>query len=107
MTMTFVCAYPGSPANEPYFLIRFEGGYLGVHGYERIEMNGRTVYEADDFNPWFELDRRFCEAVRTSDGSELLNDYGDGLSTLAPLPAGWESGKRGGEPIDVEDFMTA
>ena len=107
MTVTFVCAGPGGPANEPYFLICFEGGYLGVHGYDRIEMNGRTVYEAGDFNPWFELDRRFCEAVRTGDGSGLLNHYRDGLSTLAPLLAGWESAKRGGEPIDVDDFMNA
>ena len=105
MTVTFVCAGPGGPANEPYFLICFEGGYLGVHGYDRIEMNGRTVYEAEDFNPWFELDRRFCEAVRTGDGSALLNDYRDGLSTLAPLLAGWESAKRGGEPIDVQDYL--
>ena len=105
MTVAFVCAGPGGPANEPYFLICFEGGYLGVHGYERIEMNGRTVYEAEDFNPWFELDRRFCEAVRTGDGSALLNDYRDGLSTLAPLLAGWESAKRGGVPIDVGEFM--
>ena len=105
MTVTFVCAGPGGPANEPYFLICFEGGYLGVHGYDRIEMNGRTVYEAEDFNPWFELDRRFCEAVRTGDGSGLLNDYRDGLSTLAPLLAGWESAKRGGEPIDVQDYL--
>ena len=107
MTVTFVCAGPGGPANEPYFLICFEGGYLSVHGYERIEMNGCTVYRAEDFNPWFELDRRFCEAVRTGDGSGLLNDYRDGLSTLAPLLAGWESAKQGGVPIDVDDFMNA
>ena len=107
MTVAFVCAHRDGPANEPYFLIVFEGGYLGVHGYERIEMNGRTVYEAEDFNPWFELDRRFCEAVRTGDGSALLNDYRDGLSTLAPLLAGWESAKRGGVPIDVEEFMSS
>jgi len=107
MTVAFVCAGPASPASEPYFLICFEGGYLGLHGYERIEMNGRTVYRAEDFNPWFELDRRFCEAVRSGDGSGLLNDYRDGLSTLAPLLAGWESAKRGGQPIDVEEFMNA
>ena len=78
-----------------------------MHGYDRIEMNGRTVYRAEEFNPWFELDRRFCEAVRTGDGSGLLNDYRDGLFTLAPLLAGWESAKQGGAPIDVDDFMNA
>lgn len=105
MTVTFICAGSGGPAGEPCFLICFEGGYLGVHGYERIEMNGRTVYEAQDFNPWFELDRRFCEAVRTGDGSALLNDYHDGLRTLAPVLAGWESARRGGAPIDVAGYL--
>lgn len=111
MTMTFVCAGsggpggPGGPAGEPYFLICFEGGYLGVHGYDRIEMDGRTVYRAQDCNPWFELDRRFCEAVRTGDGGRLLNDYHDGLATLAPVLAGLESVKQGGAPIDVGEFM--
>lgn len=107
MTVTFVCAGSGGPAGEPYFLICFEGGYLGVHGYERIEMNGRTVYRGGDCNPWFELDRRFCEAVRAGDGSRLLNDYHDGLATLAPVLAGWESARRGGAPIDISAFMAA
>ena len=86
-------------------MLFYEGGYLGVHGYEFIEVNGEKVFEGEDFNPWFELDRRFCEAVRTGDDSDLLNDYHDGLYSLAPVLAGWESQKRGGEPVDVIEFM--
>jgi len=105
MTMTFVSASAGQPAQEPFFLLYYEGGYLGVHGYDYIDLDGERVYEGTDYNPWFELDRRFCEAVRSGDGSELLNDYHDGLNSLAPVLAGWESAKRGGEPIDVAEFI--
>lgn len=104
-TMTFVCASRSQPADEPYFLVYFEGGYLGIHGYDRIEMNGETVYQAEDYNPWFELDRRFCEAVRTGDDANMLNDYHDGLYSLAPVLAGWESSRRGGAPIDVPAYV--
>ena len=45
------------------------------------------------------------EAIRTGDGSDILNDYHDGLYTLAPLLAGWESARRDGEPVDVPTFM--
>ena len=106
MTMTFVSASPGQPPQEPFFLLYYEGGYLSVHGYEHIDMNGERVYEgAGEHNPWFELDRRFCEAVRSGDGCDLLNDYHDGLKSLAPVLAGWESSRRGGEPIDIAEFM--
>ena len=105
MSMSFVSASPGKPADEPYFLLYFEGGYLGVHSYDFIDMNGERVFEGQDYNPWFELDRRFCEAVRSGDGSDILTDYHDGLYSLAPVLAGWESAKRGGEPIDIAEFM--
>ena len=105
MTMTFLSASPGQPASEPYFLFYYEGGYLGVHNYSYIDMNGERVFTAEDFNPWFEEDRVFVEAIRTGDGSHILNDYHDGLYTLAPLLAGWESARRDGEPVDVPTFM--
>ena len=105
MTMTFLSASPGQPAGEPYFLFYYEGGYLGVHNYSYIDMNGERVFTAEDFNPWFEGDRVFVEAIRTGDSSHILNDYPDGLYTLAPLLAGWESARCGGEPIDVPGFM--
>ena len=105
MTMTFLSASPGQPAGEPYFLFYYEGGYLGVHNYSYIDMNGERVFTAEDFNPWFEGDRVFVEAIRTGDGSGILNDYHDGLCTLAPLLAGWESARRDGKPVDVPTFM--
>ena len=107
MTMAFVSSTPSQPPDEPYFTVYYEGGYLGIHGYDHIDVNGESVYEAEKFNPWFELDRRFCEAVRSGDGSDLLNDYADGLHSLAPVLAGWESARRGGEPIDVEGYVRA
>lgn len=105
MTMTFVSASPGQPPQEPFFLLYYEGGYLGVHGYDHIDLDGKRVYEGTEYNPWFELDRRFCEAVRSGNDSELLNDYHDGLNSLAPVLAGWESATRGGEPIEVAEFI--
>jgi predicted dehydrogenase len=104
MSMTFVSASPTQPPDEPYFIVYYEGGYLGIHRYDHIDMNGETVFQAEEFNPWFELDRIFCEAVRSGDGKALLNDYHDGLYSLAPILAGWESARRGGEPIDIETF---
>ena len=106
MTMSFVAATPGKP-KEPYFLLYYEGGYLGLHGYDHIDVNGEKVFEGKEYNPWFELDRRFCEAVRSGDDGELLNDYHDGLYSLAPILAGWESARRGGELIDLAEFMRA
>ena len=75
--------------------------------YDRIEQNGETVYQAQEFDPWFEQARLFIEAVRSGDGSAILNDYHDGLYSLAPVLAGGESSKRHGECIDVPAFMKA
>ena len=93
------------PTNQPFFLIFYEGGYLGLHGHQSIEMNRETVYRGDEYDPWFELDRRFIEAVRSGDDSELLNDYRDGLLSLGPVLAAMESARRDGESINVADFM--
>ncbi len=105
MTMTFISASSGGLRGEPWFTIFYEGGCLSLHRYERIEVNGETVYQAEEFNPWFEHDCVFIEAVRTGDTSVLLNDYHDGLFSLAPVLAGWESAGRNGECIDVQTFM--
>ena len=105
-TLGFVSCGP-APPSEPWFTIFYEGGYLAIFGYERLEENGTVVYEAQEFDPWFEQDRVFIEAVRSGDGSGLLNDYADGLKSLAPVLAGWSSSTRGGIPIDVAAFATA
>lgn len=106
MTMTFLSTTAVRPPNEPWFTLFYEGGYLALHGYERLEANGETIYTADAFDPWFEQSRVFIEAVRTNNASLLLSDYHDGLYSLAPVLAGWHSARLGGQLIDVEAFMS-
>ncbi|MBX3012816.1 MAG: Gfo/Idh/MocA family oxidoreductase [Caldilineaceae bacterium] len=105
MTMTFLNTTPVRPPNEPWFTIFYEGGYLALHGYERLEANGETIYTAEPFDPWFEQSRCFIEAVRTQDPSLLQSDYHDSLSSLGPVLAGWASARQGGQVVDVAAFM--
>lgn len=105
-TLSFVSAGP-IPPGEPWFTLFYEGGYLSVFGYERIEENGEVVYEAEEFDPWHEQDRVFIDAVRRRDGSAILNDYRDGLQSLAPVLAAWSSANRGGAPVDVATFAAS
>jgi len=105
MTMTFLSTTPVRPPNEPWFTFFYEGGYLALHGYERLEVNGETIYTAEPFDPWFEQTRCFIEAVRHNDASLLLSDYHDGLYSLAPVLAGWASAQQGGQVVDVEALI--
>ena len=107
MTATFVAADPTDLDNVPWFSFFLDGGRLEIYRYDRIELNGETVYRGEAFDPWFEQSRVFVEAVRSGDGSGILNDYHDGLYSLAPVLAGWESARRGGETIEVESFMAS
>ncbi|MBM3265010.1 MAG: Gfo/Idh/MocA family oxidoreductase [candidate division Zixibacteria bacterium] len=106
-TLTFIEGDPVGLKREPYFLFFFDGGHLGVYGYERIEINDVVVYEAAPFDPWFEQDRVFIEAVRARDPGLLMSDYPDGLLSLAPILAGWESSRRDGACWEVETFLEA
>ena len=105
MTMSFISSGPSHLGSEPWFTIFYEGGILSIFSYNRIEVNGEVVYQGEEFDPWFEQDRTFIEAVRMGDASVLMNDYHDGLYSLAPVLAGWESARRNGECIDVQTFM--
>ena len=105
MNISFIAAGGGGLGHEPFFTIFYEGGCLAVYGYERITVNGETVYEGEEFDPWLEQDRTFIEAVRTGNPSQLMSDYHDGLRSLAPVLAGWESSRRNGECIDIQAFM--
>jgi predicted dehydrogenase len=107
MTMNFVAATPVAPPGEARFVFFYEGGYLAIHGYEYLEVNGEKVYQAEDFDPWYEQDRCFVEAIRTGDPALLLNDYHDGLFSLGPVLAGWASARQGGACLDVAAFMKA
>ncbi len=104
MTLNFVSVGPG-PKNEPRFTILYQGGCLEIHGYEKIVVNGELLYQADEFDPWLEQDKTFIHAVQSGDSSMLLSDYHDGLFSLAPVLAGWESSRRNGECIDIASFM--
>ncbi len=104
MTLNFISAGP-SPKDEPWFTVFYEGGHLTIYRYDRIEVNGELFYQAEDFNPWLEQDKTFIRAVQTGDASILQSDYHDGLFSLAPVLAGWESSRRQGECIDLSSFM--
>ena len=104
-TLSFIESDPTGPGEEPYFKIYFDGGRLGIFGYERIEVNDEVVYEADPFDPWLAQDQAFVEAVRSNDPALLQSDYHDGLRSLAPILAGWDSARREGALVDVERFI--
>lgn len=104
-TLTFIECDPAGPGEEPYFKIHFDGGRLSVFGYERIELNDEVVYEADPFDPWLAQDQAFVEAVRSKDSGLLQSDYHDGLRSLAPILACWDSTRRDGDCVDVEEFI--
>ena len=104
MTLSFVSSGT-TPNSEPWFTVYYEGGYLAVYRYDRIEVNGEVHYQAEEFNPWLEQDRTFIRAVESGDESILQSDYHDGLYSLAPVLAGWESSKRNGESIALDSFM--
>lgn len=104
MTLDFISAGT-SPKDEPWFTIFYEGGYLAIYRYDRIEVNGGKFYQAEEFDPWLEQDMTFIRAVQTGDASILQSDYHDGLFSLAPVLAGWESSRRNGECIDIATFM--
>ncbi|MDA0709909.1 MAG: Gfo/Idh/MocA family oxidoreductase [bacterium] len=106
-TMTFMDAQGTGGNHRPWFTFYFEGGYLETYGYERIVMNGDVVFLGEEFDPWLEQTRVFIEAVQSGDGSRVLNDYRDGLYSLGPILAGWESSRRQGDRMDVAAYMEA
>jgi predicted dehydrogenase len=94
-----------APEKEPWFTIYYQGGCLAIYGYERLVVDGETIYEAESFDPWLEQDRIFIAAVQNGDASELLSDYRDALYSLGPVLAAWDSAQNGGEGVDVGAFM--
>jgi predicted dehydrogenase len=76
-------------------------GVLEVDDYDCIRADGETVCRGEETDPWLEQDRAFVEAVRRRDPSLLRSDYHDGIRSLAPILAAWESARRGGAVVDV------
>lgn len=107
MTATFISADPTNQGNVPWFTFFLDGGRLEIFNYNRILLNGDLVYEGEEFDPWFEQSRVFIGAVQTENASEILNDYHDGLYSLAPVLAGWESARKGGETIEVGSLLVS
>ncbi|NLG48596.1 MAG: Gfo/Idh/MocA family oxidoreductase [Chloroflexi bacterium] len=106
MTMTFVSALsPGQPTGGTSFIILYEGGRLDVYLYDGLKVNGEWFLQGEPFDPWFEQDRLFIEAIRTGDAGLLRNDYHDGLYSLGPVLAGWESARRGGATLHFEEYL--
>lgn len=103
LSMAFVDAPPLSgPGLGVALTLYYAGGVLEVDFYGGLIANGERIYGSrPDDDPWLLQDRAFCHAARTGDGSHLLGDYHDALYSLAPILAGWESARRGGELIDV------
>ncbi len=95
----------GTPGKEPWFTVFYQGGYLAIYGYERLVVDGETVYEAEPFDPWLEQDRIFIAAVQKDDAAELLSDYRDALYSLGPVLAAWDSARRGGQCVKMDAFM--
>jgi predicted dehydrogenase len=92
-------------AQQPWFTFYAEGGCMRVFGYDRIEWNGETVFRGEPYDPWLAQVRCFLQAVRNGDRSLLLSDYSDGLQTLAPVLAAWDSARSGGNAVDVQALL--
>ena len=105
MTVTFVLVTDRPAPGQPWFTVFYEGGTLAIYGYDRIDVDGETVTRGEAFDPWLAQDRAFTSAVRAGDGSLLLSDYHDGLHTLAPVLAAWDSAQNNGELVDVPAFL--
>jgi hypothetical protein len=95
----------------PLFTISYVGGQLHIYREGRTKWryyqqhNHHIDIQSETFDPWFEQDRIFIEAVRSGDDKLILNDYHDGLFSLAPVLAGLESSRRNGEPININTYL--
>jgi predicted dehydrogenase len=115
MTLTFINALPSNraPRPVPVFQIYYRGGVVELYREGRCQWRCVHYHERrvdvwdEDFDPWFEQDRVFIDAVRTGDAAQLRNDYHDGLLSLAPVLAGWESARTNGTMLVIDAFMDA
>ena len=108
VTVTFVESRDCRMSGLPSFDVYYEGGRLSIRRHDRsiwsMDIDGQNEYR-DEFDPWLAQDRLFVEAVRRGNDGLLLNDYQDGLYSLAPILAARESAHGDGACIDVEAFM--
>jgi len=92
----------------PLFTLYYLGGWVDIYRDSgetwSYDVNGEPVVVGETFDPWAAHDEMFIEAVRSGDDSAMRNDYADGLLTLGPMLAGWESSRQGGGCVDVKAF---
>jgi predicted dehydrogenase len=109
-TLTFVDVCADQPLALPAFHVYYVGGCLFIRRHDQfawsMAVDGQEPCR-DDFDPWFEQDRLFIQAIRSGDRHVLLNDYHDGLYSLAPVLAARGSARQGGACVDVEAFMSS
>ena len=79
-------------------------GVLSIDDYDAVLVDGAVACTGGEFDPWLEQDRAFVEAVRRRDPSLLASDYHDGIRSLGPILAAWESVRRGGAVVDVAAY---
>ena len=82
--------FPAFDSNPAIFCINADG-------------NSSGVFPQGFLNKLSEL--LFIEAIRTGDAGLLRNDYHDGLYSLGPVLAGWESARRGGATLHFEEYL--
>jgi predicted dehydrogenase len=108
-SITFARAADTLPRETPFFDVYYRGGLLslGRHGFSTwsLRIDGESVVDDDDFDPWFEQDRAFIEAIRTGNAALILNDYHDGLLSLAPVLAARRSAHGSGETVEIAPFI--
>ncbi len=89
VSVIFVQAAAGVAPNLPAFDLYYEGGTLslrrqGTNSWS-LSVDGVEIARDSTFDPWLAQDRCFIEAIHTGDRRCLLNDYHDGLASLAPV----------------------
>ena len=114
------CLPAGGPRVQPSprFFFAYKGGLLEITSDE-LKDNGEIIYETepicpgaapeapytDPAGPWFLSAKAFIEAVRTGDRSLIRNDFSDGLLSLAPILAARESAQKGGQVVNLREFV--
>ena len=109
LSMIFLQGTNSGSDEEPLFTFHYEGGCLAIRreggSSWSASVDGEPFDSIDGFDPWMAQDRCFIRAVAENNPDLILNDYHDGLYSLAPILAGWESSKHNGKSISIDEFL--
>jgi predicted dehydrogenase len=121
VSVAFIQATQKTSRDFPAFDIYYDGGMLTLVRCGRTDwalldtaqggecaapIAGEEVEGDVGFDAWFEQDRCFIEAVRTGDRGLILNDYHDGLFSLAPVLAARASARQGGAVSELASYLS-